>query len=157
SVWTTAQSDDRGAAQVTMPGPGGEFKIGTYIQDLRFKDRESATLTIEDGFRPDEAAEIMAGPNPGTFQITDKMGRGATLKGARATLDNARVLIELDVQTRQPETLGRLTGLVVDENDRPVAGAAVAVQLGEEGSADRGIIASGEADAAGRFTFDKIP
>ncbi|MBI3865240.1 MAG: redoxin domain-containing protein [Planctomycetia bacterium] len=156
-IESRARPDNNGAAQLTIPGASGDFQITVYDRARHFQLPNVATLTLERGFLPDQVAEIIADAEIGGFRIKDRNGLSAIFKGARATLDGTSVTLEIDVKPRAPESLGRVTGVVVDEHGRPVAGATIAVALGDP-AVGSGITTLGATSGAGgRFVIDRIP
>lgn len=156
SLWTKTGTDDRGVAQMTLPEAGGDFQIDIYDKRRPFDAMKPANLIVDEGFSPDDVAEIKSGPKPETFQMIDGQGRGATLAGARATLSGSVPTIEFDIPPPAPGTSGRVSGVIVDDHDAPIAGAAVALAMeSETGGGITSLHVSN--DDSGRFVLHNLP
>jgi thiol-disulfide isomerase/thioredoxin len=150
------QTDERGIARLTIPVVVDDFKISLLDVEYRFQRREPVHVQCESGFHSDETSAIQADSRPDMFRLKDKQGKTATLTGARVIRDNGALRIDLDVHPLEPTALGNVTGGVVDENDRPVAGATVALGMNSGQSSMMTELAA-DSDANGRFVIQHVP
>jgi beta-lactamase regulating signal transducer with metallopeptidase domain/thiol-disulfide isomerase/thioredoxin len=145
-----SDTDALGIARSTLPGFHGEFRFDVLSfwepADKWEIPPQKPSLTIEPGFRIDRVRAITPEEPPETFRITDAVGKVATLRHARATLVQGEFVMEVDLQPTDPEAVGEIRGIVVDEKGRPVTGARV-------GLVWNSIVTTGVTASDGRFAL----
>ncbi len=121
----------------------------------------------ESGFHPDEVRVVSCGPQgkPGRFRLTDGNGKSATIdapSGVEPAIEQGKLVIRVGLSEPKSAELGELTGQVLDEQGRPVAGARVG--LGFAWDLREGARASSRdarhwttSDPQGRFHIGSIP
>ena len=152
-----SETDAAGTAQLTLPGYHGEFQftMQDWAHPLKWVFKQ-ALLTGEGGFRPNQVAEIKPDAKPEAFQIKDKQGRAAILRGARASLDHGGVLIDFEVVPWETTDIGELAGRIVDRKGQPIAGATVNLVYSLEGIGNWESGVSSMSGADGRFTIKNV-
>jgi thiol-disulfide isomerase/thioredoxin len=83
---------------------------------------------MEAKFDPNSAAEIRPAEGELVYEIVDKAGRKATVKGTKVALVDGRAELQMIAGTPPAAKLGALFGKVVDEQGRALADARVGFQ-----------------------------
>jgi peroxiredoxin len=150
---TFSDTDAQGIALITLPGFRGEFRLAVADWNQPYKwETKPAQITIENSFRFEEISESKPAARHDSFEIKDKNGKVATLRGARAALDRGRVLIDFDLVPLDLTAGGEIVGTVTDETGKPITGARVTMVRGSKGaSAMSTLTATSGAD--GRFAI----
>ncbi len=129
-----AQADARGLARLTLPTEGSTVELG-----IRESDPLSSTgiqtgfirlrLDCEPGFRPDELTEVSRLPgNDRRFRLVDSDAKTATLQGPESiepVQENGKLVVRVVFPHRDTKDFAALTGQVLDEEGKPIAGARV--------------------------------
>jgi len=131
-----AQADDRGRAGLTLPSEGRTATLGV---------RESALpasgglptgvlqlgLEWEPGFQPGELEDISQVQGPDRrFRLIDANAKAAILRAPapiEPVKENGGLLIRVAIPYRDAKDFAALTGQVLEEQGRPLAGAHVAL------------------------------
>jgi thiol-disulfide isomerase/thioredoxin len=151
---TFSDTAAQGIAQVTLPGFRGEFKLAVADWNQPYKwETKPAHLTIDNGFRFEQPTEIKPTAKPDSFEIKDKNGKVATLRGASAALDRGQVLIDFDLVPLDVTAVGEVVGTIADEMAKPIAGARVTVVLGSKSGASSMTQLAATSGADGRFAI----
>ncbi len=155
-----ATADATGIARLTLPDEGGTVTV--YASPSKVS-MDSVALTIhrEPGFRPD-AVETMV-RRDGKVVLTDAGSKQATVAGLdrlEPTIVDAKLVLKVNLPEPDLRSHASLTGRVLDERDRPIAGAKVALGFGEPSknsalSADPAHTVA--TDTRGEYTIRSIP
>lgn len=150
--------DQNSEGLLTIPNTGGTFQFSAGAEDFSLQSIGAVTLRFDKGFRP-AAAKAVRQSAPLSFEMTDDQGKRAWLEGAEASVAEHQVVITIPVRIRPPASIGKITGLIVDQDDRPLAGARVSPAFyGQTGSVHRnGDELRGISDSAGRFILPRVP
>ena len=150
---TFCDTDAQGIASITLPGLRGEFRLVVADWNQPYKwETKPAQITIENGFRFEEISEIKPAGRHDSFEIKDKNGKLATLRGARAALDRGRVLIDFDLVPLDLSAGGEIVGTVTDETGKQIAGARVQLVRGSKGASAMSTLTA-MSGADGRFAI----
>ena len=134
-IQSRAQADEHGLARLTLPTEGGKISLAVsesapWLNELQ-TGRLVMSLEWEPSFRPDELEEItrLAGKDR-LFRLIDADGKAATLQVPDAfepTNDKGMLVIRVAIPYRDSKDFTVITGQVLDEQGRPVAGARVGI------------------------------
>ena len=126
-----AQADLKGAMHLTLPRE--EREVALLVQESSSSSAELDTgyfyvrLKWAANFRPDKVKRF--GPSnqmPRGLQLIDANEKSAFLSALdrqiEPLIENGRLLIHVAMPDRGPQDYGGLTGQVVDDKDRPIAG-----------------------------------
>jgi len=129
-----AQTDARGQARLTLPIEGGRADLfvresGPPASGELQTGALRLSLEWERGFLPDELEEIsLLEGNDRRFRLIDADAKSATLQAPAAiepVKDNGKLVIRVAIPYRDAKEFAALTGQILDENGRPIAGAHV--------------------------------
>ncbi len=159
-----AQADNRGRAQLTLPVQGGNialrvFELSPMTAALQTGSLE-LSLNCEPNFRPDVLKQILRlEGKERRFHLIDANGKSATLHvpdPIEPVNDKGTLVIRVRIPYRDSKDFGAVTGQVVDNEERPIAGARVAVSsMGRRETSD--LPNSTTTDAQGRYWLRDIP
>ncbi len=153
------EADETGLARLTLPSDGGRITVYAMPHSA---SRDAVTITIERDaqFRPDAVARMDA--REGRVVLTDADGKTASLTGLdrlEPTIAGGALVVRVDLPEPDFRTQATVTGRVVDEQDRPIAGAKVDLGFGDQ----RGSAMSGDpahavtTDARGEYAIRSVP
>ncbi|MFI5456191.1 MAG: sigma-70 family RNA polymerase sigma factor [Isosphaerales bacterium] len=159
-----AQANDRGQAQLTLPTEGGKVTLSVFESSPVAAGIQTGVLNLslqwEPNFRPDELEEILRlEGNDRRFRLIDADAKSATLQvpdPIEPVNDKGKLVIRVAIPYRDSKDFGALTGQVLDSQERPVAGARVAVSsMGRRDAND--LSNNTTTDAQGRYRLRDIP
>jgi len=131
-----AHTDERGQARLTLPIEGGRVDLGVKESGPPASgELQTGVLRLslewEPGFQPDELEEIsLLEGNDRRFRLIDADAKSATLQAPAAiepVKDNGKLVIRVAIPYRDAKDFAALTGQILDENGRPIAGAHVSM------------------------------
>jgi RNA polymerase sigma factor (sigma-70 family) len=154
------ETDETGLARLTLPPDGGRITVYAMPHS---DSRDAVTITIERDaqFRPDAVAKM--DHREGRVVLTDADGKTASLTGLdrlQPTIAGGTLVVRVDLPEPDFRTQAALTGRVLDEQERPIAGAKVALAFGEP---SKGSAMSGDpvhevaTDARGDYLIRSVP
>ena len=156
-ISVNARTDSRGEATLTLPDEAG--KVGIILSAW---DEGRVLLRMEwgHGIRPPwKGCSLEAGPER-RIQLIDAAGGTVTIRGPVdvSTVEHP-TLVTASLPEVDPGSYGRITGTVIDQEGRPIAGATVTIyfqhrQGGAISARDEHTVRS---DAQGRFVLRSIP
>jgi hypothetical protein len=155
------RTDPKGFATVTLPDEAVKLTISFASKD---RDEGMALVKLEKshGFRPGAIKEVKRIDEPGEprFRITDEAGGSATVAGpVEASITGGKLVVSASLPEVDPKSFGGITGVVIDQDGRPVAGAKVTIyfayrQWGAISGRDEHKV---QTDAQGRFVLRSVP
>jgi hypothetical protein len=161
-----AQADQAGFARLTLPSDALKVLLAVMESQPRAvgelqTGRLELSLDAEGGVRPDNLQAIanLEGEDR-SFRLTDTEGKTAVLKLPESMAlanDNGNLLIRVSIPYRDARDFAAITGQILDEGGKPIAGARVAfVRPGvpELPSVSR---FSATTDPSGRYRLRDIP
>ena len=124
-ISVNARTDSRGEATLTLPDEAG--KVGIILSAW---DEGRVLLRMEwgHGIRPPwKGCSLEAGPER-RIQLIDAAGGTVTIRGPVnvSTVDHP-TLVTASLPEVDPGSYGRITGTVIDQEGRPIAGATVTI------------------------------
>jgi thiol-disulfide isomerase/thioredoxin len=153
------EADETGLARLTLPPDGGRFTVYAMPHSA---SRDVVTITIERDaqFRPDAVAQM--DQRDGRVHLTDVAGKKATLTGLERfdpSIAGGTLVVRVDLPEPDFRSQASVSGRVLDEQDRPIAGAKVALGFGDAGgSAMSGDPAhAATTDARGEYAIRSVP
>ncbi len=165
-LFSQAQADDRGEARLTLPSEGGKVTVAVRESAPRAAgelDTGTLELTLESqpGFRPDALQDMsrLEGNDRG-FRMIDSDAKSAILKAPlplAAVNDNGKLVIWVSVPYRDAKDFAALTGQILDEDGRPVAGAHVALVPPGAARMPNDLSHSATTDPRGHYRLRDIP
>ncbi len=167
TVLSRAYADDRGLARLTLPTEGLASELGIRESDFQATaEIQTGVIRLrlewEPGFRPDELREVTRlDGNERRFRLVDAGAKTATLhapEGIEPVKESGKLVFRVWFQHRDAKDFGALTGQVVDEEGKPIAGARVTLQQPER--APRGadeVRYRATTDPQGRYRLRDIP
>ncbi len=155
-----AEADETGLARLTLPPDGGQITVYAASHPASL---DAITITIErgPGFRPDAIAKMDR--REGRIHLTDAAGKQATLTGPdrfEPGIAGGQLVVRVDLPEPDFRSQAAVSGRVLDQQDRPIADAKVALGFGE---ASKGSAMSGDpehaviTDARGEYTIRSVP
>ena len=126
-----AETDDTGRSYFTLPSEGRDFALTVREASPPAPQLETGSLSLllkwESNFRPAEMKEIVQEEQRRyNYRLIDANEKSATLiAGApiKPVIENGKLVIEVPVQDRDSQDFfGAVTGLVLDDKDRPLPG-----------------------------------
>ncbi|HEX3449551.1 MAG TPA: carboxypeptidase regulatory-like domain-containing protein, partial [Isosphaeraceae bacterium] len=159
-----AHSDEAGQTHMALPSDAHDVVL--YVRESSWEPSQLETgylflrLKWESNFRPDELQQIspLEGKVRG-FRLTDANEKWATLHAAAPIEpfnDNGRLLIRVAVPGRDSKDFGAVTGQVLDEKGRPIAGARVGLAAARN-RVSHELRHQSTTDAQGWFRLRDIP
>lgn len=136
-----SQVDDTGRSFVTLPSPISDVRLNVRETSIKASALDTGGLFLglssDREFRPDQVEQITpSNRRIRGFDLIDANNNSASLTaGSRAiepAIENGRLVIRVNLPDRGPQDFGAVTGLVLDDNDRPIAG----VRLGLAANSD---------------------
>ena len=155
-----AEADEAGLARLTLPPDGGQLTVYAAPHPASL-DAVPITIERDPQFRPDAVGKMDL--RPVRVLLTDVAGKEATITGLNRfepTIAGGKLVVRVDLPEPDFRYQASLTGRVLDDRGRPVAGAKVALGFGER---SRGSAMSGEpahtvtTDARGDYLIRSIP
>ena len=127
-----AHADEAGQTHMALPSDAHDVVL--YVRESSWESSQLETgylflrLKWESNFRPDELQRIspLEGKVRG-FRLIDANEKSATLHAAapiEPVNDNGRLVIRVAVPERDSKDFGAVTGQVLDDKGRPIAGRA---------------------------------
>ncbi len=167
SAPSRAHADDRGLARLTLPTEGRKVDLGIRESDpLRFGEIDTGFLRLkldwEPGFRPDELEEVsrLEG-NDRRFRLVDSDAKTATLQAPEPiepVKENGKLALCVLFLHRDTDDFGALTGQILDEEAKPIAGARVGLwPPGREPRDFNELRHMATTDPQGRYRLRDIP
>ena len=163
SITFNARTDAEGYASVTLPDEAVKVTISLSSKDM--DDGRLVKLDKGHGFRTGalKGVKRIDGPGEPRFRITDEAGGTATVEGpveCEPPVRTSSTLVTTSLPEVDPGRSERITGTVIDQDGRPIAGATVTIYYQyRQGGAISGRdehMRSGT-DAQGRFVLRSIP
>jgi thiol-disulfide isomerase/thioredoxin/uncharacterized GH25 family protein len=150
--------DEAGWAKVTLPEAAGRATMVMQAGDVP-GSKEHVSLEWEAGFLPDAIKNVdksdQGGPNA-RFRLIDVTGRTATASGpVEPLVTNGRLVLRVLFPGPDAKAFGALTGRIVDEGGRPVAGAAVGLVIWEANTTEHDNHRE-YTDDQGRYLFHRL-
>jgi RNA polymerase sigma factor (sigma-70 family) len=155
-----AEADEAGLARLALPPNGGKFTIYA-APELASHDAIPFVIERDPQFRPDAVGKM--DHRQGRVLLTDVAGKEATITGLNRfepTIAGGKLVVRVDLPEPDFRSHASLSGRVLDDRGRAIAGAKVALGFGES---SRGSAMSGEpahtvtTDARGDYTIRSIP
>ena len=162
-----AYADDRGVARLTLPTEGLAAELGVRESDFQ-ATAEIQTgiirlrLDWEPGFNPDELEEISRlQEKDRRFRLVDSDGKTATLQAPESVepvKEKSRLVVRVLFPHRDSTDFAALTGQILDEEGKPIAGARVTLQEPARTPRDAGELRyRATTDPQGRYRLRNIP
>lgn len=111
------QLDSTGRGSLTQVGISGGLIVS--VVNVR------AEMVVEPGFDNNRVVTAERLPDSAITQMIDEAGRMATVTEATVTLHNGAPLLTFQLKSTEPKAFQKLTGNVVDEQDKPISGVRV--------------------------------
>lgn len=114
-----------GRTGITIPADGGTFEL--HVQSLpQYASLSKVELEIAPGFVTEPIPECTVGAADAQHVVVDREGRKATITGAVPSVIDGRLALE-PLPNAKPEEMRslRVTGRVLDEDNKPLSGATV--------------------------------
>jgi RNA polymerase sigma factor (sigma-70 family) len=155
-----AEADEAGLARLTLPPDGGKLTVYA-APDLASLNAVPIAIERDPQFRPDAVGKM--DHRQGRVLLTDVAGKEATITGLNRfepTIASGKLVVRVDLPEPDFRSQASLSGRVLNDRGRPIAGAKVALGFGEP---SRGSAMSGESahtvttDARGDYTIRSIP
>lgn len=154
---TYSTTDAQGMARITLPGFHGDFQLNLVDWNrLNVWQAKLVNVVIEDGFRVETASQVKPGVEHDSFEIRDKNGKLATVRGGQVTLDRGRALIDVELVPVASVGTGEIIGKVADDAGRPIRGAQVTVVYQNKSGASVMTEFAATSGADGRFAIENI-
>jgi thiol-disulfide isomerase/thioredoxin len=150
--------DESGLARVTLPEAAGRATMLIQAADIPGSE-QLVSLEWEAGFLPDaikSADKSDQGLPNARVRLTDVAGRAATASGpVEPLVADGCLVLRVVFPAPDPESFGALTGRIVDEGGRPVAGAVVRLGIadGQTTAIDKHRVTT---DDQGRYLFQRV-
>jgi Carboxypeptidase regulatory-like domain len=160
-----ATADENGRLHITLPSEArlDYLELREFARDSFRLDTGSVFLSLEweAGFQPAAVNEISQAADRGFgINLFDANSKSAILRTAPAIveplIENGRLVIRVSLPDRESSDFGAVTGLVLDEKDRPLPG--VLVGLATSGSrVSNELRHHSTTTALGRYRLRDIP
>jgi thiol-disulfide isomerase/thioredoxin len=150
--------DEAGFAKATLPEEAGRVTMLMQAGDLPGSE-ELVPLEWETGFCPDAIKSVDKPAEGGPlarFRLTDAAGRLATVSGpVEPLVADGRLVLRIAFPEIDAKAFGTLSGSIVDEGGRPIAGAAVALVI-RDGQTTALDMHRAHTDSQGRYFFRRV-
>ena len=127
NIYFSEKTDPRGITSITLPDEAARTTISVTPRQM---DEGMGLVKLDkgQGFRPGAVRDVKRIEEAGEprFRLTDEAGGNATVTGpVEPIVVQGRVMLSVTLPELDPDAFGNVTGTVVDQDNRPVAGATV--------------------------------